>query len=78
MKSTAADIAEIQRIIAEAIERGEPVAAETFFNVKELADIAGAFNRHGFAALAPVHEALGGAVDYGRLKVFRAMVNAGK
>jgi len=64
--------------IAEAIERGEPVAAETFFDVKELADIAGAFNRHGFAALAPVHEALGGAVDYGRLKVFRAIVNAGK
>ena len=64
--------------IAEAIERGEPVAAETFFNVKELADIAGAFNRHGFAALTPVHEALGGAVDYGRLRVFRAIMNAGK
>ena len=64
--------------LAEAIERGEPIAAEAFFNVKELADIAGAFNRHGFAALAPVHEALGGAVDYGRLRVFRAIVNAGK
>ena len=44
--------------------------------VAELADIAGAFNRHGFGALGPVFEALGGKVDYGRLRIFRAMVNA--
>jgi hypothetical protein len=27
-------------------------------------------------ALAPVHEALGGTVDYGRLRIFRALLNA--
>ena len=62
--------------IAEAIERGESVEADRFFTVAELADIAGAFNRHGFGALGPVFEALGGKVDYGRLRIFRAMVNA--
>jgi ATP-dependent DNA helicase RecQ len=65
--------------IAEAIERGEVIATDKFFTVGELADIAGAFNRHGFGALGPVFEALGGKVDYGRLRVFRAMLgNKGK
>ncbi len=62
--------------LAEAIERGEPLAADQFFTVAELAEVAGAFNRHGFGALGPVFEALGAKVDYGRLRVFRAIMNA--
>jgi ATP-dependent DNA helicase RecQ len=61
--------------LAEAIERGEPVEAGKFFTPAELSNIAGAFNRHGPGALTPVFEALGGAVDYDRLRLFRAMQN---
>jgi ATP-dependent DNA helicase RecQ len=62
--------------LAEAIEHGEEVAAEAFFTRKELLSVAGAFNRHGLGPLSPVFEALGGTVDYGRLRIFRAMLSA--
>jgi ATP-dependent DNA helicase RecQ len=62
--------------LAEAIERGEPVEAARFFTAAEQVEIAGAFNRHGFGVLSTVFEALGGKVDYGRLRIFRALLNA--
>jgi hypothetical protein len=37
-------------------------------------EIAGAFNRHGFGTLTPVYESLGGAVNYDRLRVYRALL----
>ena len=62
--------------LAEGIERGEPVDLQKIFTVAELAEIAAAFNRNGFGALGPVFESLGGKIDYGRLRLFRAAANA--
>jgi ATP-dependent DNA helicase RecQ len=61
--------------LAEAVEQGEPVDLQQFFTVAELADVAAAFGRHGFGALGPVFESLGGKMDYGRLRLFRASAN---
>jgi ATP-dependent DNA helicase RecQ len=61
--------------LAEGIERGEPVDMRKFFTVAELADVAAAFGRNGFGALGPVFESLGGKIDYGRLRLFRAATN---
>ena len=62
--------------LAEGIERGEPVDLQKFFTVAELAEVAAAFGRNGFGALGPVFESLGGKIDYGRLRLFRAATNA--
>jgi ATP-dependent DNA helicase RecQ len=64
--------------IAEGIERGEPVDLQKFFTVAELAEVAAAFGRNGFGALGPVFESLGGKIDYGRLRIFRAAINVRK
>jgi len=64
--------------LAEGIERGEPVDLQTIFTVAELTEVAAAFNRNGFGALGPVFEVLGGKIDYGRLRIFRAAANARK
>jgi ATP-dependent DNA helicase RecQ len=61
--------------LAEAVEQGEPVDLQQFFTVAELAEVAAAFGRHGFGALGPVFESLGGKMDYGRLRLFRASAN---
>jgi len=58
--------------IAEGVERGEPVDLQKIFTVAELVEVASAFGRNGFGALGPVFESLGGKVDYGRLRLFRA------
>jgi ATP-dependent DNA helicase RecQ len=62
--------------LAEGIERGEPVDLQNIFTVAELTEVAAAFNRNGFGALGPVFESLGGKIDYGRLRIFRAAANA--
>jgi ATP-dependent DNA helicase RecQ len=64
--------------IAEGVERGEPVDLQKFFTVAELAEVAAAFGRNGFGALGPVFESLGGKIDYGRLRIFRAAINVRK
>jgi ATP-dependent DNA helicase RecQ len=64
--------------LAEAVERGEPVDLQNFFTVAELAEVAAAFGRSGFVSLGPVFELLGGKIDYGRLRIFRAAANARK
>jgi ATP-dependent DNA helicase RecQ len=64
--------------LAEGIEHGEPVELGKFFTMAELAEVASAFGRNGFGALGPVFESLGGTVDYGRLRIFRAATNAPK
>ena len=58
--------------LAEGIERGEPVALERFFSPAELELVRDAFARLGFGSLTAVFEALGGKIDYGRLRIFRA------
>jgi ATP-dependent DNA helicase RecQ len=62
--------------LAEGVERGEPADLQKLFTVAELAEVAAAFGRNGFGALGPVFESLNGAVDYGRLRIFRAAANA--
>ena len=64
--------------LAEGVERGEPLDLRKLFTVTELAEVAAAFGRHGFGALGPVFEFLGGKIEYGRLRLFRAATNAGK
>ena len=64
--------------LAEGIERGEPVDLQKLFTVAELAETAAAFGSKGFGALGPVFESLGGKIDYGRLRIFRAAANVGK
>ena len=58
--------------LAEGIERGEPVALERFFSSAEHELVRDAFARLGFGSLTAVFEALGGKIDYGRLRIFRA------
>jgi ATP-dependent DNA helicase RecQ len=62
--------------LTEAIERGEPVELKRFFTDTEQQKIAAAFERNGFGNLTAVFESLGGACDYGRLRIFRAAANA--
>src|ERR1035437_6737434 len=59
-----------------AIEGGEPVELKRFFTDTEQQKIAAAFERNGFGNLTAVFESLGGACDYGRLRIFRAAANA--
>jgi ATP-dependent DNA helicase RecQ len=58
--------------LAEGIERGEPIGLENFFTAEEQAKVAAAFDRKGLGSLTVIFESLGGAIDYGRLRIFRA------
>jgi len=62
--------------LAEAIERGEIVEMSRFFTDTEQQRVAAAFAKLGFGSLNSVFESLGGAVEYGRLRIFRAAANA--
>jgi ATP-dependent DNA helicase RecQ len=62
--------------VAEGIERGEPVDLDKFFTAEEEQRVTAAFNAHGAFALFPVFESLGGKIDYGRLRIFRAAMNS--
>ncbi|HSY20350.1 MAG TPA: DNA helicase RecQ [Candidatus Acidoferrales bacterium] len=62
--------------IAEGIERGEPVELEKFFTAEEEEKVAAAFERNGYGNIVGVFESLGGKIDYGRLRIFRAAENA--
>ncbi len=63
--------------IATAIESGEAGARlgmADFFDAAEADAIRKAFEEHGTETLSPVYEKLAGAVDYGRLKIFRTLL----
>ena len=62
--------------LAEGIEQGEPIDLSRFLTAEEQARIAVAFERNGFGNLSAVFESLGGVIDYGKLRVFRAATNA--
>jgi ATP-dependent DNA helicase RecQ len=64
--------------IAEGIERGEPVDLTRFFTDEEKEKVAAAFGQSGFGNLGGVFETLGGAIEYGKLRIFRAAANARK
>ena len=62
--------------LAEGIERGEPVDLAKFFTTEEKQKMFEAFDRLGFGNIVGVFEALGGKIDYGKLRLFRAAANA--
>jgi ATP-dependent DNA helicase RecQ len=62
--------------VAEGIEHGEPVELSRFLSEEEQKKIGAAFDRNGFGSITAVFESLGGAIDYGRLRIFRAARNA--
>jgi ATP-dependent DNA helicase RecQ len=62
--------------LAEAHAVGEHVELSRFFAPAEQTEVAAAFSRIGFGNLTGVFEALGGRYDYGRLRIFRAAMNA--
>jgi hypothetical protein len=47
-----------------------------FLSDEEQKKIAVVFDRNGFGNITAVFESLGGAVDYGKLRIFRATKNA--
>jgi len=59
--------------LAEAAGHGEPIDLRRFFTPEEQARVAAAFAKMGFGSLGPVFESLGGAFDYGRLRIYRAV-----
>jgi ATP-dependent DNA helicase RecQ len=61
--------------LAEAIEGGEPVGLDRFFTGEEQQRVAAAFAKLGYGSLGRVFESLGGSIDYGRLRIFRAVTN---
>ena len=62
--------------LAEAMERGEVVDMSRFFTDAEQQRVTAAFAKLGFGSLSSVFESLGGTVEYGRLRIFRAAANA--
>ncbi len=64
--------------ILEGVNAGETVDMSRFFTDAEQAKAAAAFERNGPGNLTAVFESLGGAIDYGRLRIFRAMENLQK
>ncbi len=62
--------------LAEGFEQGEPVDLGRFLTAEQQAKVAAAFDRHGFGNLSGVFEAVGGQIDYGKLRVFRAAAAA--
>lgn len=62
--------------LAEAVEGSEAVKLARFFPGEEQQRVAAAFEKLGSGSLGRVFESLGGAIDYGRLRIFRAAANA--
>ena len=62
--------------LAEGVERGEPVDLKKFLTVEEQKAVAAAFDRNGWGNIVGVFESLGGKIDYGKLRIFRAAANA--
>jgi len=64
--------------IAEGIEHGEPVDLARFFTAQEKEKVAAAFDRTGSGNLTSIFEALGGTIEFGKLRIFRSAANAGR
>jgi ATP-dependent DNA helicase RecQ len=64
--------------IAEGIEHGEPVDLARFFTAQEKEKVAAAFARTGSGNLTSIFEALGGTIEFGKLRIFRSAANAGR
>ena len=64
--------------ILEGVNAGEAVELSRLLSETEQKKAAAAFQRNGPGNLTAVFESLGGAIDYGRLRIFRAMENVKK
>jgi len=62
--------------LATAVEAGETIDLNRFFNATEQEEVAAAFAKCGWGNLVGTHEALRGKFDHGKLRLFRAMRNA--
>ena len=58
--------------LAAALETGEPIDINRCLTTEEQARVAEAFAKHGWENLTGAHQALGGRIDYGKLRLFRA------
>jgi ATP-dependent DNA helicase RecQ len=63
--------------LASAVEAGETLALESAFTPAEVAEIRKAFEKVGWNTLSGAHAHLSGRVDYGRLRLFRALSQVG-
>jgi ATP-dependent DNA helicase RecQ len=61
--------------LAVAIEAGERMELDRFFSTEELEKVAPWFAKNGFANLGESVDALGGQIEYGRLRIYRAIRN---
>jgi ATP-dependent DNA helicase RecQ len=68
----------IESHLARAVEGGEKLDRRAFFSESDELIMRAAFEGHEGPALSPVFEKLGGSIDYGKLRMFRAFEHAGK
>jgi ATP-dependent DNA helicase RecQ len=59
--------------LASALEAGEALELDRLFTEAETQTIRAAFEKAGWGTLSGAHTLLGGQVDYGRLRLFRAL-----
>jgi ATP-dependent DNA helicase RecQ len=62
--------------LAAAVEVGEKIELTELLTAEELEQVRVAFTRYGAANIAGVHEALGGRIDYGLLRLYRSGLQA--
>jgi ATP-dependent DNA helicase RecQ len=68
----------IESHLARAVEGGEKLDRRAFFSENDELAMRAAFDGHEGPALSPVFEKLGGSIDYGKLRMFRAFEYVGK
>jgi ATP-dependent DNA helicase RecQ len=59
--------------LAAAIESGEAISADLFFDSAQRKEIADAFAKFGFGNITGVRESFGEKYDYGQLRIYRAI-----
>ncbi len=65
----------VESHLVQAIEQGEPLDPENFFSADEAERMRLAFEDQDSVGLTPIYEKLGGEIDYGKLKIFRAFAS---
>jgi ATP-dependent DNA helicase RecQ len=66
----------IEGHLAQAIEQGEPLDPAAFYTPQEAERMRVAFASVDSPALTPVFEKLSGEINYGKLRIFRAFMQA--
>ena len=71
-KERGLSVTTIESHLARAVEGGEKLDRREFFSESDEETMRAAFEGHDGMALSPVFEKLGGKIDYGKLRMFRA------